>query len=354
MKRRTFITSSVLSAGAASVAALQSACFSKKEYHSKPAAIELNKVMIALLTIQRASWEHGVAMQAFLENGNDDMVVLMARDAVLRQTEEGQLSVVYQDSGVTDPAASGEPVMFAFQKTGDPLYKTAYEKMLHYLVTRAPNTDGIIHHTKKSPEVWIDSMYMAPPFLSLAGRPEEAMKQIRGLKQYLWDEREQLFYHIYNIQEKKFVHRAFWGVGNGWAAAGLTRVIASLPESMTAEREELINLNTLLIRSCLKYIRKDGLFHDVMNEPETFVETNLSQMLAYTIYRGISDQWLTGNLISFAHAMREAANKKVDSDGFVQGVCGSPHFNKAGTAAEGQAFNILMEAAYGKWKGGEK
>jgi hypothetical protein len=47
--------------------------------------------------------------------------------------------------------------------------------------------------------------------------------------------------------------------------------------------------------------------------------------------------------------MREAANNKVDAEGFVQGVCGAPHFNSAGTAAEGQALNILMEAAYRKY-----
>ena len=351
MIRRSFLKASLASAGVVSLAGLGASCIPKdSRVDNNTPAKQLNKVMIVLLTIQRASWEHGVAMQAFLENGNDDIVLLMAREAVLRQTTEGQLSVVYHESGVTDPAASGEPVMFAYQKTGHTVYKEACEKMLTYLLTKAPRTNGIIHHVKKSPEVWIDTLYMAPPFLSLAGRPDEAMKQIRGLKRCLWDEKEQLFYHIYNIQEKRFLRREFWGVGNGWAAAGLARVISSLPEKMAAERKELIDLNILLIRACLKYIRKDGLFHDVINKPETFVETNLSQMLAYTIYRGVSNGWIDRSLISAAHTMREAANKKVDADGFVQGVCGSPHFNRAGTAAEGQAFNILMEAAYRKWK----
>ena len=43
--------------------------------------------------------------------------------------------------------------------------------------------------------------------------------------------------------------------------------------------------------------------------------------------------------------MRQAARKKVDQYGLVQGVCGSPEFDHAGTAPEGQAFFILMEAA---------
>jgi hypothetical protein len=32
--------------------------------------------------------------------------------------------------------------------------------------------------------------------------------------------------------------------------------------------------------------------------------------------------------------------------GLVRGVCGSPEFDHPGTATEGQAFFLLMEAAY--------
>ena len=37
---------------------------------------------------------------------------------------------------------------------------------------------------------------------------------------------------------------------------------------------------------------------------------------------------------------------KVDGYGLVQGVCGAPSFNRSGTATEGQAFFLLMEAAH--------
>ena len=36
---------------------------------------------------------------------------------------------------------------------------------------------------------------------------------------------------------------------------------------------------------------------------------------------------------------------KVDAHGLVQGVCGAPRFDRPGTAPEGQAFFLLMEAA---------
>jgi hypothetical protein len=41
-----------------------------------------------------------------------------------------------------------------------------------------------------------------------------------------------------------------------------------------------------------------------------------------------------------------AAHAKVDRYGLVQGVGGAPNFDRSGTATEGQAFFLLMEAAF--------
>jgi len=40
-----------------------------------------------------------------------------------------------------------------------------------------------------------------------------------------------------------------------------------------------------------------------------------------------------------------AALSKIDAEGLVRGVCGSPNFESPGTSTEGQAFALLMEAA---------
>ena len=69
-------------------------------------------------------------------------------------------------------------------------------------------------------------------------------------------------------------------------------------------------------------------------------------MLAYSIYRGVHGGWLPVNYKENADQMRAAACRKVDASGYVQGVCGAPAFDRAGTAPEGQAFFLLMEAAW--------
>jgi rhamnogalacturonyl hydrolase YesR len=114
---------------------------------------------------------------------------------------------------------------------------------------------------------------------------------------------------------------------------------------MRAEREELRDRVREVLAGCLAHQRRDGLFHDILDGPSTFVETNLAQMLAWTIFRGTAAGWLVAALRARAEAMREAALARVDAAGLVHGVCGSPTFDRPGTAAEGQAFFLMMEAA---------
>lgn len=306
----------------------------------------LPRVKQALLAMQRHSWEQGVAAQAFLESGDDDIVVIMAYEAALRQLPDGRLAMVGGLNAVTDPAANGEPVLHAARLTADRNLHEAAEHQLDWLLGLAPRThDGVLHHITNKPQVWVDSFYMAPPFLAVAGHADEAVRQIDGLHRLLWDPRARLYAHIWDEGLNDFVRPDHWGVGNGWVAAGLARVIAALPDELAADRDRLIGYLREGIDGCLAHIRSDGLFHDVVDDPATFVETNLSQMLAYSIYRAVDAGWLPEPYLASADRMRAAARDKVDRYGLVRDVCSAPKFDRPGTAPEGQAFFILMEAA---------
>jgi rhamnogalacturonyl hydrolase YesR len=166
------------------------------------------------------------------------------------------------------------------------------------------------------------------------------------MRRLLWLPEKQLYAHQWDDDAQAILRADCWGVGNGWAAAGITRVRRALPEEMSEERARLEGYIQEVVDGCLTHQRADGLYHDVVDDPSTFVETNLAQMLAYTIYRGIQGGWLDTAYRTHADRMRQAAHAKVDPYGLVQGVCGAPSFDRSGTAPEGQAFFVLMEAAY--------
>ncbi len=305
------------------------------------------KVKLAMLAMQRRPWEQGVAAQALLELGDYDTMILLAKDSAYLQIADGRLAMPDVTHAVTDPAANGEPVLKAAELTGDAELARSAQRMADYLLHIAPRTpDGILHHNIPAPELWIDAAYMAPPFLAVVGYPAEAVHQLKGLKRYLWNPDKQLYSHIWHAGKKAFARQDYWGVGNGWAAAGMIRVISALPSSMPGERQWLIDSLKQVIDGCLAYQREDGLFHNVVDQPQTFVETNLAQMLAYSIYRGLQFGILDTRYQSHADVMRAAVHQKVDVYGFVQSVCGAPNFDRPGIATEGQAFFLLMEAAY--------
>lgn len=307
---------------------------------------KIEKVKTAMLSMQRYAWEQGVASQSLLELGETDLVILLAKEAVHRQLKDGRLAVVGCFHGATDPAANGEAVLFAAKVTGDPVLKMGAEMMLNYLLKKAPKTsNGILYHVSDKPQVWIDSLYMAPPFIAVSGHPKEAVKQIEGFREILWNKDKKLFSQIWDDKKKSFIQKECWGVGNGWAAAGITRVIKSLPSNMSLEKKAMSGFLKEIIDGCLSHIRRDGFFHNIVDNPKTFVETNLGQMLAYSIYRGVKGGWLDQSYIKHAEKMRRAAHFKVDRYGLVFDVCGAPEFESPGTAVEGQAFFILMEAA---------
>jgi unsaturated rhamnogalacturonyl hydrolase len=352
MKRRNFITSAsiaipllttgILKASPVDIPAATNA--SRDEVLSDPLVVQ---AMMAMLCMQRAAWEQGTASQALIAIGRKDLAILFAKDALVRQTKEGRLGILGDDPGVTDPASNGEAVLLAWKETREEKYKKAADEMYQYLKNKAPKTtDGILHHVTYAKQVWSDASFMAPPFLALMGDFDESVKQIEGFRKYLMDKEKKAYYHIWDEGKNEFGRKKLWGGGNGWTAAGIAKIINLLPDSRKDLKNKMIGFGIEVIDGCMKYMRPDGLYHDVIDDPGTFVETNLGQMLSFSIYTGIKAGWLEKSYMQKADFMRQAARSKVDEYGIVQGACGSPSFDKSGTSTEAQSFFLMMESAF--------
>jgi unsaturated rhamnogalacturonyl hydrolase len=352
MKRRNFIASATLALPILSTGMLAASGHgnsalvneSKDEVLADPLVVQ---AMMAMLCMQRAAWEQGTASQALIAIGRKDLAILFAKDALVRQTKEGRLGIMGDDPGVTDPASNGEAVLLAFKETGDEKYKKAADEMYRYLKTTAPKTsDGILHHVTYAKQVWSDASFMAPPFLALMGDYDESVKQIEGFRKYLMDKEKKAYYHIWDEGKNEFARKKLWGGGNGWTAAGIAKIINLLPDSRKDLKDKMTGFGKEVIDGCMKYMRPDGLYHDIIDDPGTFVETNLAQMLSFSIYTGIKAGWLDNSYRQKADFMRQAARSKADDYGIIQGACGSPSFDKSGTSTEAQSFFLMMESAF--------
>lgn len=349
MKRRHFITSASLTVPALATGLLGCKSLVKNESDTNGALGDplVEKAMYAMLCMQRMAWEQGTASQAMIAVGRNDLAMLFAKDAIVRQTTDGRLGIVASDPGVTDPASNGEAVLLAWKETGEDKYKRAADAMYDYLKNKAPRTaDGVLHHVTYARQVWSDASFMAPPFLALMGDYDEAVKQIEGFRKYLMDPEKKMYFHIWDDDKNEYSRKLFWGGGNGWTAAGIAKIIRLLPENKEDLKIRMISYGKEVIDGCLVYMRPDGLFHDIIDDAGSFIETNLGQMLAFAIYTGVKSGWLDVSYTEKADAMRQAARSKVDEYGIVQGACGSPSFDKVGTSTEAQSFFLMMESAF--------
>jgi unsaturated rhamnogalacturonyl hydrolase len=305
----------------------------------------IKKATAAAMAMQRRDWEQGILAEAFVEADDRLGAILLTRAAIVQQTQDGRLGVVVS-GGPTDPAMGGHAYAKVAEWTGDARIQQAVDRLLAWIRNKAPrNKEGILYHIFGAPQMWSDGLNCAPPFLAAMGFYDEALAQIDGCKQRLWDPQKKLLAHIWDDGQQQLKDGNFWGGGNGWAAVGLARVLRSLPGQRRLDRQRLAAFATEIVDGCLAHQRHDGLFHNVVDQPATFVETNLAQMLAFATYEGVAAGWLPTSYRHHAERMRDAARLKMDADGYIQDACGAPDFNRPGNSTEAQAFCILMEAA---------
>jgi rhamnogalacturonyl hydrolase YesR len=118
-------------------------------------------------------------------------------------------------------------------------YAQAAADQLTFLLSEAPKTSpGAISHRADEVQLWSDFIYMVPPFLAYYGvmtnnntLVEEAYNQIRLYRDVLLDDTG-MWQHI---RMGGFEDMGHWSTGNGWAAMGMLRVLATIRGSQWAD-----------------------------------------------------------------------------------------------------------------------
>jgi len=306
----------------------------------------VKKARNAMFAMQRAAWEQGVAIQAMIECADYDMVRLLVNEALVRQTSDGRTCMLGSDNSVTDPVAAGYGILKCHELFGDDKYKQAADRLYDYCKNIAPrNAAGTVYHINNYKEIWSDAIYMLPPFLAAYGDYDECLKQIRGYRTSLWNADKKLYTHRWSDDENRFIDAHFWGGGNGWAAASFAIIYELLPADQQAYKTEIATYLSELLEGLQAAVRPDGLYNDFVGEADSFVETNLSQMAAFAVFKSVKNQAIDTKQLEFAKKMKEGALTKVDEYGYVQGAAGSPFFNSPGTSTEAQAFLLMMLSA---------
>jgi len=167
---------------------------------------------------------------------------------------------------------------------------------------------------------WIDDMYMITMIQSKAF-------QVTGNLQYIDRAAHEMVVYLDTIQKENglFYHAPdapfFWGRGNGWMAAGMSELLSSLKKD-NPNRPKILASYHKMIASLKKYQRPDGLWGQLIDKPESWVETSGSAMFTYAIIMGIKNGWLDATEYTpIARKAWIALTGYINKEGDIANVC---------------------------------
>jgi len=192
--------------------------------------------------------------------------------------------------------------------------------------------DGTYHRVTT---MWTDDMYMCLSFLSrlaaITGEDiyfEEMIRQITGFYDRMFMEDQKIYSHIYFPQES-VQNKIPWGRGNGWVLLAISEALLVMPEDYP-NREKVLEIFRRFAVGVLEWRDKEeGIWHQVINNPESYVETSGSAMFITALARGIRKGWIEADCKQdVIDAWTALTDKCVDDEGNVYGVCMGSGCNK--------------------------
>jgi rhamnogalacturonyl hydrolase YesR len=193
----------------------------------------------------------------------------------------------------------------------------------------------MMHHFHNG-TMWADDLYMSVPFLCRYAQLKNdlavlgiAAIQFEGFKKYLYMEDKKLMAHVFDFRRNMNTGIP-WGRGNGWTIFSLTELLMVLPEDHP-RRKFLIGFFRDLAAGYLACQDGNGMWHQVLNMPASYIESSCTAMFICAFSRGIRYNWFDGETdcyrIAAEKAWKALEKYSIDKEGNVHGVCRGSEFS---------------------------
>lgn len=223
--------------------------------------------------------------------------------------------------------------------------------------------------------VWLDDMYMGCPSLAWYGALtadaksiQEAVKQIKAFKSRMWVPEEKLFRHGW--VEAMIPHRFFpWGRANGWALLTMCEVMdaigayekeakAGLAQKIDFEEEKafILDLFRQHIEGLCRLQDKTGLWHQLLNEPSSYLETSASAIYTYCLAHAICEGWIGASAYGPQTLLAwNAVSRQINTYGQVENTCVGSGMGFDPAFYCFRPVHVMAAHGYGPviWAGGE-
>lgn len=175
--------------------------------------------------------------------------------------------------------------------------------------------------------LWLDDLFMSVPALAQMGKYsddtkyfEDAVKQVLQFAERMFNYDKGLFMHAYvlGMDEHPQFH---WGRANGWAIMTMIELLDVLPEDYKG-RDEVLELCKKHIRGLANYQSPYGLWHQLIDRNDSYLETSATAIFTYCIAKAINkgyiDAKVYGPMVCLAW---NAIESQINEKGQVEGTC---------------------------------
>ncbi len=257
-----------------------------------------------------------------------------------------------------------EIVLKLYEHSCEERYQTELRYFLRWLLRSAAKcqngcfehswTETDVHLTE---QVWIDTLFMVGIVLAdsyrLLGREDsraEVMRQFAVHQACLQDAHTGLYRHLYDGHSNGHMAGVFWGRGNGWMAASAVDVLEALGAHDSAY-QSIVESFQQQMRAVEKLQHPSGMFHTILDNPNTYLEMSATAALGYASLKGARLGLLSEDYKCIGEKAVQAVLEHVKPDGIVDlvssgtsGFITYEDYNRIPIAPRlyGQALAILM------------
>ncbi len=249
---------------------------------------------------------------------------------ILKKYYDRQIGIGFPALNV-NTAAPYLTMSWLAEYTGEERYMQPCIAAAEEIMNSFPRTEegGFQHRTSDSVnegELWDDTLYMTVLFLANMGRilgndamTAEAEYQFLLHEKYLCDKVSGLWYHGWSFPERGNFAKAFWGRGNCWITMAIPEYLSMNVCSLPAKRM-LQNTLRVQIESLQKYQEENGMWHTLVDDPDSYVEASATCGFAYGILKAVKDGLADRNCLEAAVRAVEPILDYISEDGVVNQV----------------------------------
>ncbi len=216
-------------------------------------------------------------------------------------------------------------------------YGDRYEEAEEYPMMKAI-ADFILHDadrlesgvwarfTPDTMSVWADDLFMGSILMnrmySLTGDEayiNASVFQTIAFDELLRDETTGVYWHGHFSRDGSH-SSSKWGRANGWTMMAKTDLLLNLPQSHP-QYAEVLDVFASHARALKQLQSSDGRWHQILDNPDTYLETSCTAMFVRAFAEGVLQGWLEKE--EFEEAILkgwDGVKRQIDRDGTVQGI----------------------------------